>query len=332
MNLAGFFHSSIGLYATQAFIHSLVASVVAELAVKAWGIRDPAARQRVFLVPVAAPVFLYPLYQVFDPGRGSTYFRLGTIFESSRWLGLEVLGTHPAMGVLAVLFSITSLMFLFQEFVPILRHYLEPAWAGGTTEPIDWSGDPAVRDGLEALPIAPPSVIVVDDDEPVVHSTFRKRATVIVSSGARDALTAEELRSAVAHEVGHVVRNRHPLLVPAYLLRALMFFNPVALVEFRRVAQEEEKVCDEFAASLVRDRKALAGALRKLYLPAEAPAPDRIRGTRITAREIEERSHRLNIESRVANLESGPERDPWARSLLPLVVGMVTALINYYVV
>jgi Zn-dependent protease with chaperone function len=332
MKLSGFFQSWIGLYATQAFFHSLVASVVAEIALKAWRVRDPAARQRVLLVPVVAPVFLFPLYQLLDPGRGSTYFRLGTIFESSRWLGLEVLGTHPAMGALVVLYAITTLMFLFQEFVPILRQLLEPARTDGSSGSIDWAHAPADRDGLDALPVALPGVFVVDDDDSIVYSTFRKTATVVVSSGAREALTAGELWSAVAHELGHIVRNRHPLLVPAYLLRALMFFNPVALVEFRRVAQEEEKVCDEFAASLMRSRKTLADALRKLYLPTEASFPDRKRGTRMTAREIEERSHRLNIESRVSNLESEPEGDAWPRFLVPPVVAASTVLINYFVV
>ncbi len=82
MSLSGFFHSWPGLYVTQAFFHSLVASIVAEIAIKAWDVRDPAVRQRVFLVPVVAPVFLFPLFQLFGPERDSTYFRLGTIFES----------------------------------------------------------------------------------------------------------------------------------------------------------------------------------------------------------------------------------------------------------
>src|SRR3972149_3832135 len=72
-------------------------SIGAEIAIKAWDVRDPAVRQRVFLVPVVAPVFLLPLFQLFRPERGSTYFRSGTIFESGRWLELEMFGTHPVM-------------------------------------------------------------------------------------------------------------------------------------------------------------------------------------------------------------------------------------------
>jgi len=331
MSLSGFFHSYPGLYVAQAFFHSLVASIVAEIAIKAWNVRDPAVRQRVFLVPVVAPVFLFPLFQLFSPGRGSTYFRLGAIFEIDRWLEIGVLGTHPVMGGLAVVFAITSLVFLFQELIPILRHSFEsgrPEKAVGKIDPLE---DPAVRTTMGAMPVAPP-VFVVEEDDFLIYSTTGKSAAVYVSSSLVSTLTEGELRSAVAHEIAHVARSRHPMLVGAYLLRALMFFNPVVLMEFRRAAQEEEKVCDEFAASVTRDRHALVQALRKLYLPPEEPPPPPGRRTRKTAKEIEERSHRLNIESRISRLESGEDRDSGMGWLVPAVVTVAAVGINYFIV
>jgi beta-lactamase regulating signal transducer with metallopeptidase domain len=111
-----------------------------------------------------------------------------------------------------------------------------------------------------------------------------------------------------------------------------MFFNPVVLMEFRRAAQEEEKVCDDFAVSLTRNRRALVQALRKLYLPPEAPPPPHARKTRKTAKEIEERSHRLNIESRISRLESGEDHDPGIRWLVPAAVAVAAVLINHFIV
>jgi len=330
MSLSGFFQSYPGLYMTQAFFHSLVASIVAEIAIKAWNVRDPAVRQKVFLIPVVVPVFLYPLFQLFAPERGSTYFRLGTIFESGRWLGLEMLGTHPVMGVMALVFTITSLVFLFQELIPILRHSSETGNPGNSAGKVDFPDDPAIRAAAETLPVVP-AVFVVEDDDFLIYSTTGKKAAVYVSSSLVKTLTEGELRSAVAHEISHVVRSRHPMLVGAYLLRALMFFNPVVLMEFRRAAQEEEKVCDEFAVSLTRDRRALVQALRKLYLPPEEPPP-RGRRTRKTAKEIEERSHRLNIESRISRLESGEDHDSGIRWLVPTAVTVTAVLINYFIV
>lgn len=331
MSLSGFFHSWPGLYMAQAFFHSLVASIVAEIAIKAWDVRDPAVRQRVFLVPVVAPVFLFPLFQLFRPERGSTYFRLGTIFESGRWLELEMLGTHPVMGGLVLVFTITSLVFLFQELIPILRHSFESGKPEKAVGKVDCLEDPAIRTAMETLPLVP-AVFIVEDDDFLIYSTTGKSAAVYVSSSLVSTLTEGELRSAVAHEISHVVRSRHPMLVAAYLLRALMFFNPVVLMEFRRAAQEEEKVCDEFAVSVTRNRRALVQALRKLYLPPEEPPSPRGRKTRKTAKEIEERSHRLNIESRISRLESVEDHDPGIRWLVPAAVIVAAVLINYFIV
>jgi Zn-dependent protease with chaperone function len=331
MSLSGFFHSWPGLYATQAFFHSLVASIVAEIAIRAWDIKDPAARQRIFLVPVVAPVFLFPLYQLIHPGRGSTYFRMGTIFESGRWLELEMLGTRPAMGALVLVFAVTSLVFLFQELIPIVRHSIESGKPEQAVGKVDCLEDPAIRTAMESLPVVP-AVFVVEDDDPLVWSTTGKSAAVYLSSSLVAALSEEELRSAVAHEVSHVIRSRHPMLFAAYLLRALMFFNPVVLTAFRRAAQEEEKVCDEFAVSVTRNRGALVRALRKLYLPEEESPPATARKTRKTAREIEERSHRLNIESRISRLESGEEHDSGIRWQAPAAVTVAAVLINYFIV
>lgn len=330
MSLSGFFHSYPGLYVTQAFFHSLVASIVAEIAIKAWDVRDPAVRQKVFLVPVVAPVFLLPLFQLFRPDRGSSYFRLGAIFESGRWLELEMLGTYPVMGGLVLVFAVTSLVFLFQELIPIVRHSFESGKPEITVGKVDCLEDPAIRAAMETLPVAP-AVFVVEDDDFMIYSTTGKSAAVYVSSSLVAALTEGELRSAVAHEISHVVRSRHPMLVAAYLLRALMFFNPVVLMEFRRAAQEEEKVCDEFAVSVTRNRRGLVQALRKLYLPPEEPPPHG-RKTRKTAKEIEERSHRMNIESRISRLESGENHESGIRWLVPAAVTVATVLINYFIV
>ncbi|MHB1011617.1 MAG: M48 family metallopeptidase [Desulfobacteria bacterium] len=331
MRLSGFFHSWPGLFMTQAFFHSLVASIVAEIAIKAWNVRNPGVRQKVFLVPVVVPVFLFPLFRLFRPERDSTYFRLGTIFESGRWLEIEMLGTHPVMAGLMLVFTITSLVFLFQELIPIVRHSSESGNPGNAVGKVDFPEDPAIRAARGTFPVVP-AVFVVEDDDFLIYSTTGKSAAVYVSSSLVKTLTEGELRSAVAHEISHVVRSRHPMLVGAYLLRALMFFNPVVLMEFRRAAQEEEKVCDAFAVSVTGNRRALVQALRKLYLPPEEPPPPRGRRTRKTAKEIEERSHRLNIESRISRLESGEDPDPGMKWLVPATVAVAAVLINYFIV
>jgi Zn-dependent protease with chaperone function len=329
--LTSFLHSYPGLFVTQAFFHSLVASFISEIALKAWAVKDPAVRQKVFLVPIVAPVVLFPLFLLGTPDRGSTYFRLEAVFESGRWLDVEIGGVRPVVAGLVLVFGITSLVFLFQELIPIVRNYIESIRSERAAHARDWAEVPTVRAAMEALPVDPPRVFVVEDGGFLILSTTGRNGAVYLSSALPEALTTEELRSAVAHEIAHVARGRHPLLVAVYLLRALLFFNPIALMEFRRAVQEEEKVCDELAVSLTGDRRALADALRKLYLAPEEPAPDRTRKRRKTAEEIEEYSHRLNIESRISMLESGYPPDATGKWLVPAAVAVATVAINYLV-
>jgi Zn-dependent protease with chaperone function len=329
--LTSFLHSYPGLFVTQAFFHSLVASFVSEIALRAWAVKDPAVRQRIFLVPIVAPVVLFPLFRLTNPDRGSTYFRLEAVFESERWLDVEIGGVRPVMAGLVLVFGITSLVFLFQELIPIVRNYVESRRSEIAAHARDWAEVPTVRAAMEALPVDPPRVFVVEDGGFLIFSTTGRSGAVYLSSALPETLSTEELRSAVAHEIAHVIRSRHPLLVAVYMLRALLFFNPIALMEFRRAVQEEEKVCDELAVSLTGDRGALAGALRKLYLPTEEPVPDGARKGRKTAEEIEEHSHRLNIESRISMLESGYEPDAVGKWLVPAAVVVATVAINYLV-
>jgi hypothetical protein len=96
--------------------------------------------------------------------------------------------------------------------------------------------------------------------------------------------------------------------------------------------QEDEKICDEMAASLTKKPLELAGALRKLYLGAGPSTDVRPKKSGKTADRIEEYSHRLNIEGRISRLEGGPAPGPggeWPVFLLTLGVVIV---INYFVV
>jgi Zn-dependent protease with chaperone function len=211
--LTGFLHSYPGLFATQAFFHSLVASFVCEIAIKAWAVKDPAVRQKVFLVPIVAPVALFPLFRLAGPERGSTYFRLAALFESGRWLDVEVVGIRPAVAALLLVFAVTTLVFLFQEFIPIVRNYVESARSKRAADARDWAEVPAAQSALETLPVDPPRVFVVEDGGFLIFSTTGRSGAVFLSTALTETLTTEELRGAVAHEIAHVTRGRHPLLV-----------------------------------------------------------------------------------------------------------------------
>lgn len=331
MRIAHFFGSLPGLYATQAFFHSLVAATIVEIAIVAFRIVSPIVRQRLLLIAIVFPVFSYPLYQFADPARGSVYFRMEALFDSGRWVNVELPGPVPLGAVLIFVFLVTAVVFLAQELLPVARHTFASRRAVPPAD-IRENGDPAVRAALEPLPVEMPETYILEDEDPVIFSSTGKKASIYLSTGLLKTLTPEELQAALAHEIAHILRSRRPFLLPVFFLRIAMFFNPVVLVEFRRSVQEDEKICDEMAASFTKNPRSLAGALRKLYLGAGSPPEDRRKSSGRVADRVEEYSHRLNIEGRISRLEGGSAPGPGGElPVFLLTLGAVVA-INYFVV
>jgi len=310
MDLWAFFLSWPGTFATQSFLHSFVAAVVAEMAVRAWGITRPSVRQRFFVGAILFPAFSVPLYELAGRPRNSLEFRIDALLDSGRWLAVELPGRVPLGAVLILVFAATAAVFLVQELVPVARH----AFARGndSTPPLRSGGDPRVDEALASLGVPAPRVCVIEDEEPIIFSSTGRVPAVYLSTGLLAALGQDELRAALAHEIAHVLRARRPLLAAVFFLRIVLFFNPVVLVEFRRAVQEDEKICDEMAVSLTGDAPALARTLRTLYLGAEEPSSSGgRRSPAAAAAALERYSHRLNILSRISRL--GEEYPPPAR-------------------
>jgi len=329
INLSAIFNSWPGMYLVQSFLHSLIAAFIVDTALIAWNIEAPVVRQRFRLMVLIMPIVSYPLYQILSPERGSALFRLDAVFDIGRWLNLELWGVVP-VGVLFLLFlAFTAVIFVVQEMLPIARHTLT---TGG--DPLDTTvpePESRVTRALESLSGMKPEVFILDDEEFVMFSSTGKQPAVYLSGNLVETLTLDELRAALAHEIGHIGRSRRPLMVIVFLLRILMFFNPIILMEFRRIVQEEEKICDDVAATLTGNRAALAGALRKFYYPdtgkQKHPMPD---APRLRDR-IEKYSHTLLIESRITRLEEPPA--PSMKGTVAFFIVFVTILgINYYLV
>lgn len=330
MEFPSIFRSYTGMYVIQSFFHSVFSLLIVEIAIKAWRVKNPLVKQRFLFMVVLVPVLSFPVYEYMNPQRGSIYFRFDALFDSSRWMNLEIFGVVPAGIVLLALFFLTSVVFLLQELIPIVRHTLSPKVHEAAGTPA--AENAAVAAALSDLPLGKTEVFLLDEEEPVLFSTTGKRGSIYLSSGLLALLTGNQLRAAVAHEFAHVSRSRRPLLVVMFLLRMAMFFNPLVLMTFRRIVQEDEKICDDVAVSVSGDPGALAGTLRKLYVRgAEQGAPDG-RNSVPSMEDLEAASHRLNIESRVARLEKedvGPGDAEWFGFV---VTGVVVAVVSYYVV
>lgn len=316
------------MYLAQSFLHSLIAALIVDTALLSWKIESPAARQRFRLLVIILPIVSFPLYQLATPDRGSALFRLDAYFDIYRWLDLELWGVVPVGALFLLFLAFTAIVFVLQEMLPIARHTWssgDEALEGARPEP----GSPVAR-ALEGIPGRKPEVFIVEDEAFAMFSSTGKDPAVYLSGGLVEKLTLDELRAAIAHEIGHIQRSRRPAMVLIFILRVLMFFNPIILMEFRRIAQEEEKICDDVASSITGNRAALAGALRKFYNDDnEDPAPGPEDAPRLRDR-IEEYSHTLLIEERIARLEE-PAAPAVSTGAAYCIVLMTICIVNYYV-
>lgn len=329
MGISWFFNSYPGMFIAQSFTHSFIAAIVVNRAIKAWRIRSPLVKQRFHYLVIMFPLVAFPVYSLINPARKALAFRLGALFDVNRWLAIEMLGSIPGHLFFILLLAVTSLIFFFQEAFPIIRHMFS---SHDKTPGTFISDDSVVADALASLAGEVPDFFVLDDDEILLYSTTGKNASLYLSRGLIQTLSFDELQAALAHEIAHITRNRKPHLLIVFLFRIVLFFNPVALVEFRRVVQEEEKICDDIAVETTGKPSVLAETLRKLYLPEKAPQKAITKDFRRVGSTVEERSHSLLIQSRITRLEREREGESGLSWLKLFSVAAVVAGINYFVV
>jgi Zn-dependent protease with chaperone function len=319
------------MYVVQSFWHSLIATVLVDSAIRIWGINNSSVRQRFRFLVLICPIVLFPLYQAINPDRGSLFFRLEALFDSNRLMNLELWGTIPFSAAVVLVVCITTIIFIIQEMIPIIGHALESRQPGPEGElPAE---DSPVQKALEDLPGEKPDVVIVEDDEFVLYSTTGKKTAIFLSSGILKMLSVEQLQAAIAHEIAHIIRNRQPVLIIIFLLRLLMFYNPVVLFEFRRIAQEEENICDDVAVSLTRKPHALVETLKKLYYEPEERNPMNLRELSKLKDSIEEYGHNMHIEARIMRLEQGGGSKKTGSVWFAFVLTLSAIIVmNYFIV
>lgn len=329
MDLTHFFNAPPGIYVVQAFLHSLSAAILADRAIVAWDIRSPVVRQKFHLIAVFAPVFSYPLYQWINPDRGSTEFRLATLFDSGRWIHVELWNLVPLGMLLMLLLVATTVVFLLQELVPILRHRpgpVDPTLRTSRVAP----GSSVARAAAE-VGGPTPDIFIVDDEDSAIHSVTGRSPAIYVTQGLLRSLQPAELSVALAHEVAHVRRGRRPLLIAAYVMRVALFFSAGTLVAFRRAAAEEEMICDEWAVRVTGHRAALAAVLERLRaLDAREFERD---GAEPGLQALAHVSYDLMVRERIGRLVDEASQPAAPGEWWKLAVTAVSiAVLNYYVV
>jgi hypothetical protein len=324
-----------GMFVVQTVLHSLTASVISYCAILAWDVKTPSVKQKFFFMVIFLPVVSFPIYQMIYPHRGDIYFRLGALLDSNKWFLMDLSGIPPALVVFVVVLALTSVVFIIQELVPIVLNIFRRSHGEEVTEEgeIEEYIILKVSKALSDLPITEDSVEIICDDDLVLFSSTGLNPKIHISTGLIKSFSVDHLEASFAHEIGHIQRSRKPVLLFAYLLRVVMFYNPIAMIEFRKVAQEEEKICDDIAIiTLTGKHTALAEAIEKLRPDTESHnAAGNSKGMEGIAMAIEDHSHDAQLKSRGARIRQIHfESADWE---LPYAITMVLIIcVNFFVV
>jgi Zn-dependent protease with chaperone function len=129
--------------------------------------------------------------------------------------------------------------------------------------------------------------VLVDHAQPAAYCVAGRQPTVILTTGAVQALDPGQLDAVLAHERAHLTGRHHRLLAMARIGRQVLPFLPLMRDAEQQVARLVELHADD-AAARVRDPRLLATALVVLATAA-GPAPALAAG----ATDSVQRIHRL---------------------------------------
>jgi len=331
-----FIHTVAGAYITQSVLHAFMALILVEISFYAWDIDDHLSMFRYRILTLGLPIIMFPLFQVISPDRGSWYFRLTTaLFDSQRWLDLKVAGIFPLAIAFLGMLAAFSLLFVLQEIVPIFWGRQVSRGVGDYEETHEY--DARMQALLESictpLRIEKPLFLVINETFPILFTQGFRRHTVIISDHLLMTLDDEHLRAALTHEVVHMLRSSSLKTPMIYLLRMLMFYNPVSLVEFRRIVHDDEFICDAIAVSITGKPEALITALSAFYYHHDPSGPDEPEGGLSQMKErVESHSHNLILDERVEKLQHALRADTSGFRPVPFVITASVIITTGYLV
>lgn len=323
-----------GMYIVQNIIHSMIAFLVVEIAIISWKIRTPNIQQWFRILVIFLPVAAFPFYQLLSPHRGDVYFRVNSLFDSNRLLFLEMWGGISVLTIFILILAFTTLIFIIQELMPVISDILKkkPIAEEEVSEDIDESMEIKIAAALNGLPVDRHAVEILNDSDLILFSTTGKEPKIYVSTGIIESFSEDHLNVAFAHEIAHIQRSRRPVLILAYLFRIIMFFNPVAMIEFRRLAQEEEKVCDDIAIQLTGKPDVLTEAVEILRASPEDLKAETDKGIEGIVSAVENYSHDILLQTRIQRIAHYSQDDIDWWGIPYCLTATIIICINYFVV
>lgn len=224
----------------------------------------PAARARLWAVPLLSPPILYGLGLLrrhWLPCLSASGLATGKMAEILGWL----CRASTALGLfLAPVLAVALAVGVAKAFASLwLARRLAGAGAGPE------ASDPRVSRTLEALTAGkrrvPARVVTVRGALGQAFTVGLRRPVIVLSQPLVDRLDDEELEAVLAHESAHVSRGDHRKKWLGVLLRDVLLFTGLSGVAFGRLQAEVESAADAEAAATTGRPLALANAIVKSW-------------------------------------------------------------------
>jgi Zn-dependent protease with chaperone function len=328
-----FFNSFLGHYLAQTIVYSLLIVTVTETLMPVWRISEPLAQIKFRFLALLLPLLCPVLFQLLYPPRNDLYFReLIALIDLNTWLAMG--GGIAVWHFFAAIMLITAGVFLVKEALPMVKHHMMrqpslPVIGKGQFPRLD-----AALSRLPATAVRPlPPELLSPEDMPMACISGH---TLVISASMIDLLDDDELQAIIGHEIAHLSKTVRWINRVLLLLRWLQFYNPLALLIFRRITVDTEKLCDEIAIRLSGKRLSLTSGLLKIFQNATGDACQKGQGRRHLRLRVNELENVANwdlVKERIKRLVhgSGTAGVPYQNFRLAITGLMLAALLFFIV-
>lgn len=237
-------------HAGQAILHGCLAAVFIEGVMRAWRVRDPAARLRLRLVALLAPLASTTLLPWAVPARGTRQFLVTwSVFSGTSWDVFRV-GAVGVSTIATVVLAVAGIAFFLRDTLPFL---IDVVRARHDDEPVSPDAAAAARITAALARFAPGDargthLVLLATDTPVLYCSGVERPHLTVSTGTLALLSDDELHAAVAHEFVHIRRRDPAFGWTLMAIRTLQAFNPASQIVARQIVDDLERRADQDVA------------------------------------------------------------------------------------
>jgi hypothetical protein len=237
-------------YLWQVAVHATIMGAV----FYAWArhIRLPSGASKRRLL---ALLLVLPMLTAAVPGRAGLPFAEGLAWmNSARFLAIPLGGEVRVFHAVVAAAAVTAALTLWQELSLAIRR----------PRVLDTAPDSVVRLVRERVGWQACHIAISPESSLAVATGGRPaRPKLLVSRGAMESLSEDELAAVVIHERAHWQDGRWWRLHGLFVARLLQCYHPVAAWAFREYCLEVEVDCDRAAAG--RDGRPLARILLRVY-------------------------------------------------------------------